>query len=149
MDLSTLVVGLLAWVSAYTGLPVTDERPPYVELTTAEQLWSLRYPTIPFETRKHDVAAIYDWSTLTMYLPEDFDPSSLENVSFVVHELAHHLQVVNEVDPARYCPFRSVERLAYDAQFAFLSAAGIEDPMAYIGIDPFLHLLVTSCPHNT
>lgn len=147
--METLIAALMVWASAQTGLPVPDETPRIVMAEPCE-----------IERLFHDdgtrdcgdegmrTVAIYDHRIDTIFLPDTWKPGSLYHVSMLLHELVHHMQDKTglNMDTAP-CPGRDLEKPAYEAQFAFLAAAGL-DPMPVMGINKMAYFFIVGCEQD-
>lgn len=135
MDLTALMLALMAWASAHTGLPAA-ERPPVIEFRTAEQMHHMAGAAVG-----NEIGALYRPGVIT--LPEGWNVRDAGDVSTLLHELVHHLQ---DAGLSRL-PRCAKEGMAYNAQYAWLAAAGYEDPVDAAGHDGMGYLAATMCPH--
>lgn len=147
--MQTLLTVLVAWLSINFGLPAVDEH-PRVEFATPTQMAEIRYSRVEPEAERpapaefgHHFQAIYDDSSRTIYLPEDWTGATPADVSVLVHELVHHLQ---NVGGETYPCAGAREKPAYRAQARWLEMFGtsLEDEFQ---IDPMTILVRTTCTH--
>ena len=141
--METLLVALMTWASAHTGIPAPEEVPE-VAFVSEERLWHTVHPDRSFAARGH-IAVAGAYRDNVIYLPEDWDKRDLGDLSNLVHELVHHLQ--DHAGLEYRCQGKR-ERPAYDAQIAWVEAAG-EDPWETIGMNQLFYLLATTCEPRT
>lgn len=138
-----LMRALMAWASVQTGLPV-PERLPGVERRDRCAIQALANPESECRSEGGAVA-IYDHRSQTVTLPVSWSATRLYDVSVLLHELVHHMQAVAGVTvETAACRGRDVEQPAYEAQMAFIEAAGV-DPFAMMRIDALTLMLITAC----
>lgn len=141
-----LLLALMVWTSAQTGLPVPDELPE-IAIEDRCEIERLFYGNAQLDCGESAVSvqAIYDTRHSRMVLPESWTAESIYDVSMLVHELVHHLQASAGVTPATVaCTGREIEKPAYDAQIAWLEAAGL-DAYETMGINGLAYHLLTMC----
>lgn len=144
--METLLTALMVWASAQTGLPVPDEHPRIHKADRCE-INRLYYdnPALECDDDSLNVVAIYDPRFRTMYLPDTWGPDNLYHVSVLLHELVHHMQAEAGIGfDTVVCPGRQIEKPAYDAQIAFLEAAGV-DAMETMNLNGLTLLFLTNC----
>ncbi|MBI4273252.1 MAG: hypothetical protein HY659_00940, partial [Rhizobiales bacterium] len=106
--MQVLLTVLVTWLSVNFGLPAIYEH-PRIEIVPPAKMAEVRYSRLE-ATRPdrvaaeagrlalpevgHDVFAIYDDLSRTIYLPENWAGKTPAEVSVLVHELVHHLQNV-------------------------------------------------------
>jgi hypothetical protein len=155
--MQALLTVLVAWLSANFALPA-DSVPPAIEMVSQAQMADIRYSRLgiarpngpaveagrmaPLESH-HAVFAIYDNSSRTIYLPENWSGRTPREVSLLVHELVHHLQ--NAAGLKYYCSGER-EKLAYEAQARWLEMFG-KNIADEFNLDPMTLLLRTNCMH--
>jgi hypothetical protein len=128
-----LVLALLAWISAETGLALAP--PPTILFVNQAQMLRLAGgPT--------DVTGLYDRESVTVYLRDDWDAANLRSRATLLHELVHHVQDFNNV-PARCRAER--EQLAYKLTLEWLRQQGAPDPYAVLDTDEFSILIRSMC----
>jgi hypothetical protein len=141
-----LVLALMVWASAQTGLPVPEDMPEVrtVDRCEIERLY-FDDAARKCGNASGGVQAIYDHRASRMLLPDTWSPENIYDISMLVHELVHHLQAEAGKTPETVsCVGRDLEKPAYDAQIAFLEAAGL-DPLAVMGINGLAYKLLTLC----
>jgi hypothetical protein len=134
-----LIVMLIVWLSAHTGLPEPQDL-PIVRQSSPQILADLRYREAGVH-RRREVVGVYVDTTATIHLSESWDSRNVADVSILVHELVHHLQ--NVADLTYDCP-AAREKLAYQAQAHWLAMFGhsLEDDF---GLDAMTLKLTTEC----
>lgn len=144
-----LILALMVWASAQTGLPVPEKIP---EIRSADRC-EIERLYFGDATRNCDeavmkVQAIYDHRFSLLYLPDTWSPGDIYDVSMLLHELIHHMQAQAGVtaDSVR-CVGREIEKPAYDAQIAWLKATGL-DPLEAMGINDLSYTLLTMCEES-
>jgi hypothetical protein len=135
-----LMRALMAWASPRLGLPVPDELPRVVRKDHCG-LQAIAYPGRDCPDEGSRVLALY--GSGVMWINNDWRADSLRYVSILLHELIHHMQHHAGVEPIP-CAAKALEKPAYEAQFAFLEAAGV-DPYETIGINALMLIFVTNC----
>jgi hypothetical protein len=135
-----LMRALMAWAAPRLDLPVPDELPVIVRKDHCG-LQAIAYPGRACLDEGRGVLALY--GSGVMWLRDDWSADSLKDVSILLHELVHHMQHHAGVE-AVPCKAEALEKPAYDAQFAFLEAAGV-DPYETVGINALMLIFVTNC----
>ena len=152
-----LLTVIVTWLSINFGLPAVPEL-PHVEFASAAKMMEVRYSRLAPDRPDgvaaeagrsaaaefaHDVQAIYDDVSRTIYLPEGWTGATPADISVLVHELVHHLQ---NVAGLKYdCP-EAREKTAYRAQASWLKLFG-KSLADEFEIDPMTILVRTSCMH--
>jgi hypothetical protein len=130
-----LLTVIVTWLSINFGLPTSYEH-PRVEFVSAARMAEVRYSRLggtgvdrltaeagrsaPAEVG-HDVKAIYDDLSRTIYLPDQWTAASPAEVSVLVHEMVHHLQNLGGL---KYDCAAAREKPAYAAQARWLELFG-------------------------
>lgn len=143
--MDVLLTALMLWAANYTGLPV-PETPPTVKYVDSCKIHLTAFPDGDCAEDHLRATAIYDDGT--MWLPDNVNWAnpSLFQVSILLHEVVHHIQFeAGHTIDSTPCPGRDLERPAYAAQAAFLSAAGVEDPLKMMGLNGLTLHFLTSC----
>jgi hypothetical protein len=131
---------LTTWIVAKSGF--APRAAPIVRFVASAQL-NRMYFGKDYESNGVSVRALYEKKTNTIYLSDTWDPHSLHDRSYLVHELVHHLQFSNNVEVA--CD-SAYNRKAYQLQFDWLSEQGVRDPQAFLGISDIVLFSTTQCP---
>lgn len=155
--MQVLLTVLIAWLTANIDLPAAPEL-PRVEFVSAARMAEVRYSRLAANSPDrfaaeagrsaqaeigHDVHAIYDDLSRTIFLPNGWTAASPADVSVLVHELVHHLQNVGNL---KYdCP-QAREAPAYRAQSRWLEFFGktLEEEFE---IDAMTVLVRSKCMH--
>ncbi len=127
---------LLEWIAARTGWPLHDAPP--VKFVPRKELVKMFGGTAD----GFHVEALYSDRDHSIYLADGWKPDNLRRRSILLHELVHHLQYLNHV---RVTCESEHELQAFKLQFAWLGERGVVDPPDYLGIDPFLLLMLGKC----
>ena len=150
-----LLTTIVLWLSVNFGLPASYEH-PRVEYVPPAKMAAVRYSRLAalqpdrFASEAgrsaapevgHDVYAIYDSASRTIYLPERWHGASPADVSLLVHEMVHHLQ--NVANEKFMCP-QEREKDAYKAQREWLALFGRTLEQEF-KIDPMTVLVRTNC----
>lgn len=153
--MQTLLTVIVTWLSVSVGLPASYEH-PQVEMASAAKMAEVRYSRVasmqqdrvPAEAGRsapaevgHDVHAIYDDASRTIYLPEGWSSASPADVSVLVHEMVHHLQ---NVAGHQFMCAQEREKDAYKAQRAWLALFDRTLEQEF-DIDPMTVLVRTNC----
>jgi hypothetical protein len=140
--LELLLSVMVLWLSTNYDLPA-DMRHPLVEVVSQDEMISrrLRNPEKFASYRNEEIEAVYNEDTKTIYLLWGWTTQSIKDVSVLVHEMVHHLQLSKG---ERYsCPAER-ERLAYEAQEKWLGQFG-KSLESEFGLDPFSVLVKSLC----
>jgi hypothetical protein len=153
--MQALLTVLVTWLSVNLGLPAIHEH-PRIETVSTAKMAAVRYSRLgvlqqdrvaakagrsaPAEIG-HDVVAIYDDLTRTIYLHEKWTGETARDVSVLVHELVHHLQNVGKLEYE--CP-EAREKPAYRAQARWLELFG-KNLADEFDLDPMTLLVRTNC----
>jgi len=117
-----LLVSLLVWISAETGLEYDGKSAPTLEFASQEALARLQYDGVlpeTFDSKTHSFLGLFDHNQQKIYLLDSIKPKSVNGRSILVHELVHYLQYQNELDHKVECR-QQLEELAYFTQETFL-----------------------------
>lgn len=142
------------WLSENFELPHPDNL-PRIERVPAAQLYRLRYkgllppPSLAIGGEhatlrpdyQREVVAIYNDSTKTIYLRDDWTGDSAAEQSVLVHEMVHHLQNVAGV---KYECSGAREKPAYLAQDQWLKLRGLELETTF-DVDMFTIVALSAC----
>lgn len=135
-----LMRALMAWAAPRLELPVPTVMPRIVIKSHCElQAMATQTDHCPEPGSGH--LALYGNNVL--WLRDDWRGDNIRDVSILLHELVHHMQHQAGV-PKTPCQAEAWEKPAYEAQFAFLEAAGV-DPHKTIGINGLMLIFVTNC----
>lgn len=140
--MKALMLALMTWASAHTGLPV-PEAIPHIKQFGQCSIQKIAWPGLACDEEQGPIA-IYDHRTMTVYLPRSWSSDSLFHVSILLHELVHHMQAEAGMEMTGGCSGSRIELPAYQAQIDWLAAAGV-DPHETMGINAFYLRLRTSC----
>jgi hypothetical protein len=152
-----LLTVIVTWLSINFGLPPVYEH-PRVEFVSAATMADVRYSRLASNRQErvaaeaghatqtkfgHDVHAIYDDLSRTIYLPEGWTGETPAEVSVLVHELVHHLQ---NVAVLKYDCSEAREKPAYQAQARWLELFD-KNLAEEFEIDEMTVLVRTNCMH--
>ena len=153
--MQALLTVIVTWLSINFGLPATHQHPS-VEIVPPAKMAEVRYARLASirpdraaaEAGRtaaadlgHDVHAIYDDMSRTIYLREGWTGTTPAEVSLLVHEMVHHLQ--NAAGLKYDCP-QAREKPAYVAQARWLEL--FDRTLAEeFEIDPMTVLVRTNC----
>jgi len=87
--------------------------------------------------------SLYSRETHIVYLRDTWNPDNLFDRSLLVHELVHHLQMLNKLRMA--CP-EEYEAQAYQLQIEWLREQGIQDPYKLLGLTELAIDSLSQCP---
>jgi hypothetical protein len=153
--MNALLTAIVIWISANHGLPATFDH-PHIERVPSIEMAGLRYKGLLSSLqrkaaviqeqessleKRHDVVALYNDQTKTIYLSDKWTGSTAAELSVLVHEMVHHLQ--NQAGTTYECPAER-ERLAYEAQDKWLSLFG-RDLEGEFKVNGLALLVSTSC----
>lgn len=138
-----LMRALMAWAAPRLGLQVPDVLPRIVRKTHCEINAIARPETDCPEDAPGVPAVRAIYQTNVVWLTTGWRSDNIRDVSFLLHELVHHMQFHAGV-PEAPCKAELWEKPAYETHFAFLKAAGL-DPYEVTGINGLYLIFVTNC----
>lgn len=136
--MKALVLGLMIWIHAQTGMPLPDE-PPDVIIASRQDVCLLAGGGRNVCQGGIMVAGVYEGGVIFLNRDEPFD--TYVGVSFVVHELVHYMQ-----DPTTFNCKQEAEKQAYDTQEKFLRQVGYRSLEQATGLSEIFRRQITSCP---
>jgi hypothetical protein len=133
--MEALLTMIVVWLSANFDLPATHAHPkvklaPQIEIAllrfgpaTREKrdAFIAAYATAIAKNNRREVVAVYDMANGTIFLSDGWTGSNPADLSVLVHEMVHHLQLAAQL--SYECP-AAREKLAYEAQEKWLSLFG-------------------------
>jgi len=135
-----MVARFVDWIISKTGW--VEKGLPTITFASPAQL-NKRYFGKPRGSNGVTVRALYAKQTHTIYLSDAWNPNNLRDQSYLVHELVHHLQILNKVEVG--CDSAYNIR-AYQLQFDWLDEHGVRDPQKFLGIGDIVLITSTQCP---
>jgi len=146
--MNTLLSILVFWLSANFGLPANYDH-PRVAFVSPSEMVSIQYRGLAmvqpegalFRPNARTVVSLYDTRTRTIYLRKGWTGATAAELSMLVHEMVHHLQMRAGL---RYACPEEREKLAYEAQDRWLRLFGGSLEREF-ETDPFTLLSVTNC----
>lgn len=141
---------VIVWISANFDLPANSDRPQIQFATQTEMMririadrmrWRGYVQEEPAAENERSVVAIYDTSSRTIYLPENWRGESATDQSILVHEMVHHLQ--NLAGVKFECP-AAREKAAYLAQDKWLARFG-KSLESDFDVDMFTVVISSAC----
>jgi hypothetical protein len=125
VTINALIVVLMAWIGTHGYYDTSHMAPPSrVVLLPEKALQHVMYPHgLPagFPDLRTDGA--YDWSTNTIYLRDDFEPTNIADEAVLAHELTHYAQ---DVTREHFACKGDYERQAYGVQRRFAAEHGLK-----------------------
>lgn len=138
-----LMRALMAWTAPRLSLPVPDALPRIVRKTHCE-INAIAHPGADCPEDAPGVPSVRAmYQSNVMWLNTEWRSDNIRDVSFLLHELVHHMQFHAGV-PETPCKAELWEKPAYEAHFAFLEAAGL-DPYEVTDINGLYLIFVTHC----
>jgi len=134
------ITDLIDWIAFKTGWPTTNV--PKIAFATPAQLNELQFGKSA-GTTGINCKALYKKASQTICLSNAWDSSDVRDRSYLLHELVHHLQNLNQTEVV--CDGER-EMQAYRLQFDWLSEQGIRDPQAFLDISDMVLFMMTRCP---
>jgi hypothetical protein len=141
---------IVTWLSSNFELPAVRERPA-IDFASKTRLTKMRLADRAHRqgfTQEEDVeqlaqrtVAIYDTSSRTILLPEDWIGTSPADQSVLVHEIVHHLQNLAKL---KYECSGAREKVAYLAQDKWLARFGKSLENEF-GVDMFTLVASSAC----
>ena len=154
--MDALMTTIAIWLSANFGFPEAAIH-PHVKFVNQHDLVEARASILETEEEKaklraslagggdpgqgHGFVALYDDTSRTIYLQEDWSTTSAADVSVLVHEMVHHLQNEGGIE---YPCEEGREHPAYQAQRKWLENAGTNLEQEF-EIDAMTLLVLTKC----
>lgn len=120
-----LMKALSQWLTENCDVPSTPELPRVMQ-ATSDSISALRYGRLPgtnqasdsaVRANGHSTVAVYVERERTVYLPENFKGNTPAELSVLVHEMVHHIQIAARLQYD--CP-QAREKPAYLAQQRWL-----------------------------
>ena len=137
--MNLLLSVIITWLSINFELPPINDQPS-VKFINQQQMVLIRHG--PFATAAaHELIAIYEDRTKTIYLSDRWQGDTPADVSVLVHEIVHHIQNVGKVP---YACAAEREALAYAAQEKWLGQFGQSLRLAF-GLDPMTLKIKSMC----
>jgi hypothetical protein len=124
--MESLVLAMMTWISAASGMPVPD-RPPEIRHLPPHRLALLANPNAGGDHPAYDPVqtsgylALYHADSRTVLLRDDWQADELRDRSILLHELVHHMQA--HADRSYLCN-GAMEREAYGLQAEWLEERG-------------------------
>ena len=115
-NLPQLVASLEHWLDRNSDYP-SRKAPPQIRMISLHDAYAVSGQAAKEGVRPR---GFYDTETATLYLVRPWSPRDVQDVSVLLHELAHHRQATAK---HWYCP-GAMELPAYQLQEAFLNAHG-------------------------
>ncbi|EKV27518.1 hypothetical protein C882_1364 [Caenispirillum salinarum AK4] len=138
----TTVRDMTHWVAAEIEVPAPP--PPVVARTDQADLRRRCFPGFRFEDAP-GVRGAYDPATGVVLLDDACDLSRLEDASYLLHEIVHHVQLHNGLDKTARCR-AELEGQAFRLQVQWLEEQGVADPLALLGTDERTLRMLETCP---
>lgn len=117
-----MLVSLLMWISAETGIPYQGQAIPEVARVSAEALVRIQFNgNLPenYDPKTTAYLGLYDHKRNRIYVLRDLQLDSPYGKSVLVHELVHYMQYNAGLQDKVMCR-RQLEELAYITQETFL-----------------------------
>lgn len=135
---AALVQDLLDWIGSATAYDVDDSRaaPPKIGFCHSGD-W-VDYENTRVLVEEH-LRAVYDWPNRRVLLVAPWDATDPRDVSILLHELIHHVQLTNRSWDCLQAP----EWEAYKLQDRWLAESGIES-----GFDCLQIYFMSRCPRD-
>lgn len=141
-----LMFSLMTWLSPVLGEPVPPTVPNVIFAAHCD-IQALFHDNGAHECTDDGVQAVYLKERDTIYLDAEWKPTSLYHVAVLLHELVHYMQDIGGHWEKAAC-IGELEARAYDAQYRWLDAAGV-DGHAVMETNPLYIRLVTQCRDNS
>ena len=151
--MTELLTAIVLWLSLNFGLPASYDH-PRIERAPPAEITYMRYRAFTPERRREvgaalaqsddrsrSVVAIYDDVRQTIYLPDTWTGTTPAELSVLVHEMVHHLQLAGQLKFE--CPAQR-EAVAYQAQEKWLGLYG-KSLANEFDLDAFTLKISTAC----
>ena len=144
---------IVTWLSVTLSLPAVYEH-PQIEFVSHEGILAVSLSEQPVDSAmksaymppgrsRRNIEAVYDDSSRTIYLDQNWTGLTPVEMSVLVHEMVHHLQ---NVAGLKYECAQAREEVAYIAQDKWLALFG-RNLMKEFRLDPMTLLVRTKCIH--
>jgi hypothetical protein len=144
---------IVTWLSVNLSLPAIYEH-PQIEYVSHERILAVSISAQPVDSAmkaaymppgrsRRNIEAVYDDSSRTIYLDQNWTGLTPAEMSVLVHEMVHHLQ---NVAGLKYECEQAREEVAYIAQDKWLTLFG-RNLMKEFRFDPMTMLVRTKCIH--
>jgi hypothetical protein len=121
-----LLKSLMQWIADNSKYRLINGFVPNLQFVSSDRLDHIANRELDVEFW-NKVSACFEYDHLTIYLSDDFDENDWFDLSTLVHELVHFMQLINgKVDHAA-CP-AALERNAYLLQVDYLDQHGYDWP---------------------
>lgn len=137
--MNALIVALMTWISVATGLPVPDALPE-IAFATQEQI-NITLDVEDSGNATAKIIAFYTKATKVITLNASWDPTSIKDVSSLVHELTHYMA---NVDGRKFFCQGDSEAFAFGTQKKYLEEHG-KDLFTLFEMDEMFYMLLTGC----
>ena len=137
--MNALLTAIVTWLSFNFGLPAIYDHPT-IELLPLTEIIEVRYGSID-SSRRREVVSVYNDTTRSILLPDNWTGETPAELSILVHEMVHHLQNVGGL---QYECAASREKAAYAAQEAWLALFG-RNLLSEFEIDRMTLVVTTHC----
>jgi hypothetical protein len=145
-----LLADIGAWLASNCELPAVPER-PIIEFVSDTRIAAMRLQGLSrlrgaidhryTEPAQRRPVALYDDSSRTIFLPDDWVGQSAADKSILVHEMVHHIQSIARI---KYeCPMAR-EKPAYLAQDKWLAQFGLSLEREF-EVDMFTVVVLSAC----
>lgn len=135
-----IVADLIAWIDAKTGWHA--HAPPAIRFVPEAQL-SKMFAAHSEQPKAVHIDALYSRQNDTIYLPTEWNANDVHDRATLLHELIHHLQVINKVEVT--CP-NVYEFQSYSLTIDWLRAQGVEKPLKLLHINDVVLFMLSQCP---
>ncbi len=141
-----LLTVIISWLAINFDLPATDVQPEIFfvspqEMTTLRAERAADGRSEVSVTGIGEVFALYDDTTGTIFLPQDWNAEDAAATSLLVHEMVHHLQ---KVACLQFSCVGEREKSAYAAQRAWLDLFDLSLEEEF-SLDAMTILVRTNC----
>ena len=130
-----LLAAFVAWLGSNSDLPMPD-RAPIIETVSAERIWHMANPGVPFPEDPDDGRVFGAQAADTIYLSDETDLSTVFGQSVLLHEYIHYVQEVEGMD---FPCYGQREKHAYMIQKRWLEQQGAD---LWDHVDPLYTMFV-------
>jgi hypothetical protein len=115
---------------------------PMIRFVSDRKLKEMYYGKAPGSDTP-PVRALFEIGARTIYLLREWRLDNIRDQGTLVHEVAHYLQVSNQVEVACLAAYN---KDAYLLQFEWLREHGIDHPREFLEMDDLSFFIITQCP---
>ena len=144
-----VMLDMIEFIEKNSKYEYNNEKLPYVQIRTIDELCQAVYPPDVYESIKDDcaIAGYYDHNLNAIFIADESGPYMVDEgfiETVLLHELVHYLQYLNGEDEKVKC-MRELEIDAFLLQDDYVLHKGYPEEQRP---DPLFAAIVSTCPSN-